>query len=68
MPRHGQGSYLTLRHGSGKVPLSSYDYKYREGRRQRGEEKKKRKLEGAKILGNELEEENRIKRRKQGIV
>jgi hypothetical protein len=50
------------------VPLSSYDYKYREGRRQRGEEKKKRKLEGAKILGNELEEENRIERRKQGIV
>ena len=31
-------------------------------------EKKKRKPEGAKLLGNELEEENRIKRKKQGIV
>jgi hypothetical protein len=31
-------------------------------------EKKKKKTEGAKLLGNELEEENRIERMKQGIV
>jgi hypothetical protein len=30
--------------------------------------KKKKKTEGAKLLGNELEEENRIERRKQGIA
>jgi hypothetical protein len=29
---------------------------------------KKKKTEGAKLLGNELEEENRIERRKQGIA
>jgi hypothetical protein len=40
--------HLTRRHGSGKVPLSSCGYKYREGRRQRrgGEKRKKRKRRG----------------------
>jgi len=47
VPRHGQDSHLTRRHGSGKVPLSSCGYKYREGRRQkRGEKKEKRKPGG----------------------
>jgi hypothetical protein len=36
--------------------------------KKKGEEKKKRKPEGAKNLGNKLEEDNRIERRKQGIV
>jgi hypothetical protein len=32
VPRHGQGSHLTLCHGRGKVPLSSCTYKYRGGK------------------------------------
>ena len=42
VPRHGQDSHLTLRHGSGKVPLSSCGYKYRKGRRQIGGRKRKK--------------------------
>jgi hypothetical protein len=39
-----------------------------EDKKKKGRKRKKRKLEGAKNLGNELEEDNRIERRKQGIV
>jgi len=44
--------HLTRCHGSGKVPLSSCGYKYREGRRQRrgGEKRKKRKRRGEMIF------------------
>jgi hypothetical protein len=55
VPRNGQGSHLTLRYGSGKVPLSSCGYKYREGRRQKeGGGKGKKETRGTKILEKEI--------------
>ena len=55
MPRHGQDSHLTLRHGSGKVPLSSCGYKYREERRQEGEGRTENRGERKETVGKTKE-------------
>jgi len=80
MPRHGQDSHLTLRYGSGKVPLSSCGYKYREGRRQTGRREnrkqggsaeKKKENEGKprerdrELFGEKQGDRNREKKQRQ---